>query len=224
MEDEAPVHEVRIDPFLLSKFEMTQGQWLRFTRTNPSIYQPGKKPPGARNATLLNPVTHVSWDVCNRVLQRLNLRFPTEPEWEYAARAGTATPWHTGVDEKSLKGYANLCDRRWAGFQKKIERDYETWLDDGFRMHAPVGTFLPNAFGLHDIHGNVFEWCRGAKVGYATAMKNPDAGRPSRSIYRISRGGCWFYTAEHCRVSSRHPLMKNRASIGLSVRPACPLR
>ena len=103
--DERPVHEVSVRPFFLSKYEMTQGQWLGITVQNPSRCPPPTEwgqmiRPG--DITLAHPVEHVSWEECSEVLWRLGLVLPTEAQWEYAARAGTETPWWTGADPASF--------------------------------------------------------------------------------------------------------------------------
>src|SRR5690606_29994467 len=94
-EDEGPEHEVALAPFFLSKYEMTSGQWLRFTGANPSAHLGEKVDLGF---TLRHPVEQVSWDECDRVLRRMGLVLPTEARWEYAARAGTTTPWSSGAE------------------------------------------------------------------------------------------------------------------------------
>jgi formylglycine-generating enzyme required for sulfatase activity len=108
-ENERPVHAVGLDAFFISKYEMTQGQWLRCTGKNPSRYGP-KETLGVQQHDLLHPVEQVSWEDCTRVLGHLQLGLPTEAQWEYAARAGTTTPWWTGAEKESIQGGANLAD------------------------------------------------------------------------------------------------------------------
>ena len=161
-EDSRPV-KVDLAPFFISKYEMSQAQWARITGTNPSRYQ--FSPPGHREGRL--PVEKVTWEDSHGVLDNLDLRLPTEAQWEYSCRAGTSTPWSTGGDSASLVGFANLADLSAKEFGVKWSSLGE-WgaARDGHVIHAPVGPvagkpygFRPNAFGLYHLHGNVWERC-----------------------------------------------------------------
>jgi formylglycine-generating enzyme required for sulfatase activity len=203
---EGPVHSVTVAPFFMSKYETTQGQWLRFTKRNPSWSQAGKTYGGAL-VNLLHPLEQVSWEECDRVLFRLKLRFPSEAEWEYATRAGTTTVYWTGNDKKSLKGAVNLSDFYTKTHEGSPAWDYEEWLNDGYPTTAPVGSYDSNPFGLHDVHGNVWECCRDShSLTYAATPTDGSAFESKDSSNRIIRGGSWAEGAEPCRSASRNSL------------------
>jgi len=219
---EGPVKEVTIGPFLLSKYEMTQGQWERFRGHNPSYYFP-KYVLGGKQHSLLHPVENVNWFDCAETLALLNLRFPTEAEWEYACRAGTTTYWYTGNDQRSLIGAANIIDdfcRTHAGLP---DLAYETWIDDGWAAHAPVGSFRPNAFGLHDMHGNVSEWCRDTMSSYFSAPVDGTAFVQLSLNRQIYRGGSYRDIAAYTRSSNRERTNIDDRTITTGVRPAFSL-
>jgi formylglycine-generating enzyme required for sulfatase activity/serine/threonine protein kinase len=215
---ESPVNTVTLAPFFMSKYEMTQGQWLRFTGRNPSVYNPTNLVGG----NLAHPVEQVSWTECNEVLDQLGLALPTEAQWEYAARSGTSTPWWTGADKESLEGAANLADQsaaragvNWPGIADWPE------LDDGFAASAPVGSFHASPFGLHDTSGNVWEWCRDLLGGYDAPVKDGDGERsPIDKRYRISRGGSFYHSAAFARSAYRNNSAPETRANHLGVRPA----
>lgn len=202
-EHDGPVHEVELGPYFLAKHELSQGQWLRASGTNPSYYQENELAP-----TLLHPVEQVSWFDCTLWLSRLGLCLPSEAQWEHGCRAGTSTPWWTGAERESLreKRAANLADQTAA-------RGGATWpevhdwpeLDDGYAVHAPIGTFAPNAFGLHDTAGNLWEWCRdGYDAGFYARSTGKDPECPaSGSAARIIRGGSFLDAAANARSATR---------------------
>ena len=199
---EGPVHVVTVQPFFLSKFEMTQGQWLRFTKENPSTYGPEQNFNGRHS--LLQPVEKVSWKTCVKELGRMALRLPTEAEWEYAARAGTASPWWTGYAKESLQGAANVSDlfaRQNGGNKNGF---YDDFIQDGYTIHAPVGRYRANAFGLHDVHGNVMELCQDSFFpDHQGAPSDGSAREYPGSPNRIFRGGSWYFQTSLARVSYR---------------------
>ena len=163
---EGPVHEVVLDPFFISKFEMTEGQWFRALGKGGSP-QPF---PGLGETDL--PVRFIDWHEASRALLRVGLELPTEAQWEYAARAGTTTPWWTGSDAAALS-------------------DAEVF---GTRAVAPVGSKRPNAFGLYDVGGNAAEWCRDRFARYEDPTL-PGTGERSGVVSppeRIVRGGTWL--------------------------------
>ncbi len=218
--DESPVKEVTLSPFFLSKFEMTQGQWLQCAGTNPSQYRPGEKF-GDKVHDLLHPVELVSWGDCNEVVARMGLVLPTEAQWEFAARAGTATVWWTGAEKESVEGAANLADsfcKRNGGPSTWV---YEDWLDDGYVVHAPVGTYRPNAFGLHDVIGNVWEWCGDAYGRYEVPVAPGDGARqvPNPRL-RVARGGSFLGRAVRGRSASRNDSTGEIRSHDFGLRPA----
>ena len=213
-ETEFPVHAVSIDPFFLSKYEMTQFQWTRFTGNNPSMIRPGP----------LHPVEMVSWEDCVETVRKLGLRLPTESEWEYAARAGTATCWWTGNEKETLDGAVNICDLFYRNNGGEQDWEYEEWLDDGFKHHAPVGSFLPNPFGLHDVCGNVIEWCQDSHGDYLLTPKDGSAHESTSHTRRISRGGGWSDEAYYCRSACRYYTDRGTRHGFLGLRPACSLR
>jgi formylglycine-generating enzyme required for sulfatase activity len=206
-DDEVPVHRVTLAPFFISKYEVSQAQWTTIAGSNPSFFQPGSRF-GGKPFTLLHPVENVTWNDCSRFAAKLALELPTEAQWEYAARAGTTTPWSTGTDEQSLIGYANLRDlycRDNGGVQ--YWRDYEEWLDDGYVAHSPIGFYKANPWGLHDVHGNLWEWCREPFDLYVnTTERERDGERATTRDTRshIFRSGAYYNPAEAARSSYRY--------------------
>jgi len=153
----------RLDTFFLSKYEMTQGQWLRVTGTNPSQSK--------NEANLALPVDWVAWFDCEVVLRHQGLELPSELRWEYSCRAGTTTRWWTGDSEGTLSGKEAIghnTGRYW-----------------------PVGSFAANAFGLFDTCGSLREWCADFAGDYGSERPG-DGLRPDPkgiSSYRCTRGG-----------------------------------
>ncbi|HNX97304.1 MAG TPA: formylglycine-generating enzyme family protein [Candidatus Aminicenantes bacterium] len=173
--NEKPVFPVRIKPFLLAKHEVTQGLWKAVMGGNPSFAQLGDD----------YPVEWVNWDDCQEFIQKLNektglrFRLPSEAEWEYACRAGT-----------SGSRYGDLDDIAW---YKKNSED---------KTH-PVGQKLPNAFGLYDMLGNVWEWCQDWYGPYPEAAQENYAGAATGTM-RIHRGGSWRDAAGDVRATNRY--------------------
>jgi len=216
--DEGPVHAVTLSAFFLSKYEMTQGQWQRFVGRNPSYYTPG---PLAKS--LVNPVEQLSWLDCMDVMDRLGLSLPSEAQWEYGARAGTTTAWSTGSERESLRGGVNLADQA-AAKAGAMWTDIKDWpeLDDGYVVHAPVIEFRPNAFGLHNVHGNVWEWCLDGYDGsfYGKPSSKDPVSQPEGSSNRVNRGGSFDFAAVNARSALRNSHSPSRAVDDLGLRPA----
>ena len=179
---EFPVHEVTVEAFFLSKYEMTQGQWLRIQGENPSMDagSPGTSPK--------RPVNMVSPLESDQATARLGLTLPHERQWEYAARAGTDTVWWTGDDASSLVGK----ERFWDGVPME-QKDLLALESD------EVGQNAPNPWGLHDVHGNLVEWCSNAPYDYAPGGSGPD---PKLGL-RSARGGCFRLPASQTRSAFR---------------------
>jgi formylglycine-generating enzyme required for sulfatase activity len=180
--NEKPVHTVRLTRvFYLGKYEVTQAQWEAVMENNPSHFK--------GDAAL--PVESVSWEDAQEFISRLNTRehgtafyrLPTEAEWEYAARAGSTTVYSFGNSASDLGRYA------WHGENA------------GYKTH-PVGQLQPNAWGLYDMHGNVWEWVQDGSGAYSSGTAVDPAG-PASSSYRVHRGGGWINDARYCRSTSR---------------------
>ena len=170
-----------------------------------------------------NPVEEVSWLDCENILGRLGLQFPTEAQWEYAARAGTESPWWTGNERESIgvEAAANLAD---GGTKRRGGPDvwhYEDWLEDGWVGHASVGSFSPNPFGLHDTIGNLWELCRDRWATYDADVAPGDGFRSyTSSRTRAYRGGAFGSTAEYGRSALRNHVAPEIRGHYMGLRPA----
>ncbi len=189
--------------------------------SNPSYF--GTSHNWTRDYWSLHPVEQVSWEDCRSALERVGLVLPTEAQWEYSARAGTETPWWCGARKESLEDAANLCDEAYTReFSKPLVA--EDW-DDGFPAHAPVGSFAPNGFGLHDVHGNVWEWCRDWYVSYECGHSEGDGAllvQPSDDgpRFRVYRGGGFYFPAVSARSASRFWFSAGPRDFSIGCRPA----
>ncbi|MBI5365166.1 MAG: SUMF1/EgtB/PvdO family nonheme iron enzyme, partial [Planctomycetes bacterium] len=219
--DEQPPNAVELAPFFLSKYEMTQGQWLRFSGSNPSAIAPGQQH-GDHTTGLGHPVEHMSWEEADTMLWRMGLVLPTEAQWEYAARAGTRTAWWTGDDRDALEGAANIADAaaRRVGAPWPAIREWPEH-DDGHVVHASVGTYRPNPFGLHDTAGNVWEWCLDEYALYdlptepRTGLRQWKGGRE-----HCGRGGSYMEGAASTRSAHRGHAVLGAREASIGVRPA----
>ena len=179
---------------------------------------------GDKQHSLLHPVERVSWSMCHKVLSQLGLVLPTEAQWEYAARAGTDTAWWTGESNETLMGAANVSDqffrRHYSGGRNWA---VESW-DDGYAFSSPVGHYSANPFGLHDVHGNVLEWCRDLFGLYDLLVRPGDGERrvltPWARKEQAVRGGAYNWTASFARSAMRFVYDADHQGAEFGVRPA----
>ncbi|MFA4986372.1 MAG: formylglycine-generating enzyme family protein [Candidatus Brocadiia bacterium] len=188
--DEKPVHKVELTkPFLMGETPVTQEQYRAVTNATPSYF---------RGEAL--PVERVGWYGALRfgvkltelerksglLSERCEFRLPTEAEWEYCCRAGAKTEYNFGEDEALLGIHAWFSS------------------NSGNKTHL-VGTRNPNAWGLYDMHGNVWEWCQDAydEAFYAKCLDAVDPVNNADCALRVTRGGSWCHNSRHCRSACR---------------------
>jgi formylglycine-generating enzyme required for sulfatase activity len=187
--DDEKQHEVTLTQgFYLQTTPVTQGQYEAVMGKNPSQF----KKVGSEG-----PVEKVSWNDTQDFIRKLSendpsvwYRLPTEAEWEYACRAGTKTAFYSGPITKPTGFDPNLDKVGWFG------------KNSGGTTH-PVGKKEPNAWGLYDMHGNVWEWCQDWFGDYPDVPVTDPTG-PESGAYRVYRGGAWISLARHCRAASRN--------------------
>jgi formylglycine-generating enzyme required for sulfatase activity len=200
---EKPQHLVKVPAFLMGKYPVTQEQW-RSIALQPELQVAGELNPEPSHFSGYNkPVENISWhdavEFCARLskLTDKNYRLPSEAEWEYACRAGTITPFCFGATINT--GLANYNASLYADEQQGLYREETT----------PVNQFPPNAFGLYDVHGNVWEWCaddwhdnyHGAPIDGSVWIDYEADSR--RYNYKLLRGGSWFINPQNCRSAFR---------------------
>lgn len=184
--DEGPVHPVTISrDFYLGIYEVTQAQWEAIMGENPSVFQHTED-------HLQHPVESVSWSDCQVFIDKLNrlgagrFRLPTEAEWEYACRAGTTSRFYWGDDPKEY-----------------LVNEYGWVNSRSFATTHPVGQKKPNAWGLYDMNGNVWEWCQDWYGPYPEGPQTNPTG-PSEGKGRVFRGGSWYDFPVSQRSANRH--------------------
>jgi serine/threonine protein kinase/formylglycine-generating enzyme required for sulfatase activity len=215
-EGDERLFEVDLAPFFLARHEMTQGQWQRLAGSTPSEYAAGQTGPPGVAITKANPVEQISWEDCNRWLPRFGLELPTDAQWEYACRAGSTTPWSCAVAD--LRYHANVADATAKG--TAWAQGAEKWAD-GHLVHAPVATFRPNAFGLFDVHGNVWEWTRdGYFPSHPPRVGDGFRETKEASPDRLLRGGSFSSPASAARSSNLEGMTPSFQAHNIGVRAA----
>ena len=188
---ETPRHRVNISKtFYMGKYVVTQREWFEIMNDNPSEFKDETR-----------PVERVSWNDVQGFIQKLNekeeadtYRLPFEAEWEYAARADTESAYSFRVDINTLTQYA------W--YRKNSDR-----------KTRPVGRLKPNPWGLHDVHGNVHEWCQDwFDKNYYSQSPSKDPLGPSSGLAKVLRGGDWGSEDWYCRCASRSLSSPDRRS------------
>jgi formylglycine-generating enzyme len=202
-DDDETKHNVCIQKeFWMSKYEVTNAQFRKMKSGHNSKEYNGHSLNGSKQ-----PAVHVSWDDATEYAEWLSdhsshtFRLPTEAEWEYAARGKTSTARYWGDSADSACRYANVHDKT----SKNAFSNF-TWANhqcnDGYKVTAPVGQFKANAFGLHDMLGNVWEWtCSKFEASYAGAEKT--CASRGDSAKRVLRGGSWSNIPRSVRSADR---------------------
>ena len=182
--DEKPVHSVTLSNYYIGETGVTQALWEAVMGSNPSHLKGSD-----------NPVECVSYEDCVTFVNKLNsllsaqlpggrkFRFPTEAEWEFAARGGNRSKGYQYSGSNTLSSVA------W-------------YRDNGNETTHPVKEKHANELGLYDMSGNVYEWCYDWYGNYSSSSQTNPKG-PSTGSYRLLRGGCWAYYAQDCRVANR---------------------
>ena len=195
---ESPQHRVTVPAFYMGKFPLTQAQW-RAIASLPKINRDLNINPSYFKGDDL-PVEQVSWEDAEEFCLRLSkqtgrkYRLPSEAEWEYACRAGTTTPFHFG---ETITGELANYDAyyTYANEPKKEYREKTT----------PVGSFPPNAYGLYDMHGNVWEWCEDNwHSNYEGAPTNGSAWLSTANNKKVFRSCSWYIYPYRCRSADRN--------------------
>ena len=192
--DESPQHQVGIsNGFYMGKYSVTKGQW------ESAMGVRGGEDLSKTSLSDTSPAVFISWnDVqeflhrINQIDERINYRLPSEAEWEYACRAGTDTMWSFGEDRHALGDYAWYIDS-------------ENSVED--QNACEVGVKKPNPWGLHDMHGNVWEWCNDVyDYDYysISPSKDPAGPKSEPTSPRVARGGYFRYFTRHSRSASRN--------------------
>jgi len=199
------MHQITVSSFYMGKYEVTQSEYQKIMKNNASSFKGDKL-----------PVESLSWYnamvFCNELSKKQGLtpayefkgtavawdrsangyRLPTEAEWEYACRAGTNTPFNTGINittsQANYDGNTPYNNNEQGAFIKKT---------------MPVGSFPANAWGLHDMHGNVYEWCWDLYANYAREEQTDPTG-PASGSFHVIRGGSWVNSGYALRSASRN--------------------
>jgi formylglycine-generating enzyme required for sulfatase activity len=195
---EGPQRQVKLPTFFIGKFEVTQAQWAAVAKLEKVNIDLQPDPANFKGKD--RPVEQISWweavEFCDRLSRKTGkaYRLPSEAEWEYACRAGTETPFHFG--DTLSTAIANYNGNYTYG--KGVKGEYR-------QQTTPVGSFPANAFGLHDMHGNVWEWCADHWHGtYDLAPTNGSAWiEGGNSDLRLLRGGSWNFSPANCRSALR---------------------
>lgn len=229
--DDEPQHRVRITrPFYLGQCEVTVGQFRRFVAATGYLTTlERERRPGfgfiasqgiieatrdftwrktGWDQTDEHPVVNVSWDDATAFCRWLSAqekreyRLPTEAEWEFACRAGTTTRYFTGEAEDSLEPAANMADASFLA--KYADATWSGTWNDGYPFTAPIGRFRPNGWGLHDMAGNVWEWCADwyGKDYYSASPLDDPAGPPTGELH-VLRGGAFTNRLKYVRSADR---------------------
>ncbi|MBO3461742.1 MAG: formylglycine-generating enzyme family protein [Aetokthonos hydrillicola CCALA 1050] len=217
-ERESPQHEVTVPPFFMGKYPVTQAQW-RAVAVLPQVNRELNPEPSHFKGNNL-PVEQISWyeavEFCDRISKhtKRHYRLPSEAEWEYACRSGTTTPFHFG--ETITPELVNYDGTYTYGSASKGE--YR-------KKSTPVGSFLANAFGLYDMHGNVWEWC--TDHWHDSYEAAPIDGRPwtdkkdinnNSQLERMLRGGSWYFDPWLCRSACRYRYVPDLRTYDLGFR------
>jgi len=222
--DERPAHLAKVDrAFWMGKLEITNEQYELFDPSHDSrvisVFGKDQTSRGIPVNGPRQPVVRVSWnsamEFCAWLSQRTGEKFtlPTETQWEYACRAGTDTPMNYGAPDADFSKKANLADATMNLRGDWIPRD--RMIRDGACVTANVGSYAPNAWGLHDMHGNAAEWTASEYAPYDKDATAP-SGEPGR---KVVRGGSWYDRTFRCTSSFRlaYPAWQGVYNVGFRV-------